>query len=174
MQKLTVDSQGNLVLPALKSLPVAVNEEVKALWRSVRAEFPYPDERPEKKQKPAVGDEEADKPKNEEGPADADATAVVVAAGSKWPARGALAEADWSVLQEAPSAIPGLTLLLCKKKAAVGDLHMHVFLESSSDANIKVKSGTFVGRASEGNSTRRRKHHPRKPPTAGRSRALQL
>ena len=48
----------------------------------VRAEFPYPDERPEKK--PAVGDEGSTKPKNEEGPVDADTTVVVVAAGSKW------------------------------------------------------------------------------------------
>ena len=54
LQKLTVDAQGNLVLPPLAALPVTVNDELKALWTSVRAEFPYPGERPA--EKPALGD----------------------------------------------------------------------------------------------------------------------
>ena len=37
MQKLTVDAQGNLVLPPLTSLPVVVNDELKAFWKTVRA-----------------------------------------------------------------------------------------------------------------------------------------
>ena len=40
LQKLTVDAQGNLVLPPLASLPVTVTDELKAFWKSVRAEFP--------------------------------------------------------------------------------------------------------------------------------------
>ena len=146
LQRLTVDAEGNLVLPPLTSLPVTVNEELKALWKSVRAEFPYPDERPAKKS--AVGGAETDKKKDvETTETTATAVATAVAAGTKWPDRAALVQADWVVLQESPSAIPGVTLLLAKKNSG-GD--MHVFLENSCDANIKVKGGTFVGRAGDG------------------------
>ena len=149
LQKLTVDAQGNLVLPPLTSVPVHVTEELKALWKSMRAEFPYPDERPAKK--PAVGDEETDK-KNTAPGKEAETTATAVAdagaAGTKLPDRAALVLADWVVLQESPSAIPGVTLILAKKNLG-GE--MHVFLENSSDTNIKVRGGVFVGRAGDGN-----------------------
>jgi len=144
LQKLTVDAQGNLVLPPLASVPVIANEELKALWKSVRAEFPYPDERPAKKT--AVGVREPDT-KNGLPGQNAETTAMVVEGGTKWPDRAALVLADWVVLQESPSAIPGVTLILAKKNVS-GE--MHVFLENSSDANIKVRSGTFVGRAGDG------------------------
>ena len=51
------------------------------------------------------------------------------------------------VLRESPSATPSVALLLARKSSG-GD--MQVFLENSSDLNIKLKGGTFVGRAGTG------------------------
>ena len=135
LQKLTVDAQGNLVLPPLASLPVIVTDELKAFWKSVRAEFPYPDEMPAKR--PAIGDAKADQKKTET----TGTTATAVAPGTKLPGRNALKAADWFILQESPSVIPGVTLLLAKN---FSDGNMHVFLENTADNNIKVKAGTFV------------------------------
>ena len=50
-------------------------------------------------------------------------------------------------LQESPSAIPSVALLLARKNSG-GD--MQVFLENKSDLSIKVKAGAFVGRAGPG------------------------
>ena len=72
---------------------------------------------------------------------------MAVAAGKKWHSRAALLQSDWAVLQESPSAIPSVTLLLARKNSG-GD--MRVFLENAADLSIKVKGGTFVGRAGDG------------------------
>ena len=96
LQKLTVDAQGNLVLPPLASLPVTVTDELKAFWKSVRAEFPYPDEMPAKR--PAIGDAAATQP----AIGDAAATQPEMAAGTKWPSRAALSQADWGYCRRHP------------------------------------------------------------------------
>ena len=76
----------------------------------MRAEFPYPDGQEPSAKKPAVGDAEADQTKTETTAT----TATAVAPGTKWQGRDGL-KADWEILQESPSAIPGMTLFLAKK-----------------------------------------------------------
>ena len=155
LQKLTIDGQGNLVLPPLSSVPVAVSEELKELWEVVSAEFPFEGERPAKKA--AVGANPGADPGAgtgaAPGPAPGAGTGAApgadpLAAGTRWADRAALELAEWVILKASPSPIPHVTLLLASKGR---DGKKHVFMENSSDGNIKVQSGTFVGRAGEGN-----------------------
>ena len=119
--------------------------ELEELWRSITEEFPQPEE-------PAIGG--AAGGGAAAGGAAAGGAAVgtgapqLEAPGTQFATRAAFEAAGWKIVKQSPSAVEHVPLVLARK--GDGDGLWHLFFENTTDSNIKIPGGTWVGKGGPG------------------------
>ena len=70
------------------------------------------------------------------------------APGTQFATRAAFEAAGWKIVKQSPSAVEHVMLVLARK--GDGDGLWHLFFENTTDSNIKIPGGTWVGKGGPG------------------------
>ena len=146
LKHLSIDAEGDLVLPCSSALPVQMTEAVRGLFETLEKEFPQKTATaPEagKQPKPASGSTE-----HQGGQADASAANALLAPGSVLADRAALIAAGFTILKESPAPIAEHMYVLASRAG-----EQQIFLESQSQVSRVVEPSTFMGKGGAGEFT---------------------
>jgi len=150
LKRLSINADGDLVLPSLDSCPVQVNQDIRDQFAQLEKEFPQKQQPASGgKQQPASGGKQQPASGGNLAPAPADdlvpQTEQRLAPGTVLENREGLLAGGWSCMKEAPAPIENLIYILAKK----GDLQQ-VFVENPTAENKSVDVGTFMGKGGPG------------------------
>jgi len=145
LRHLSVNADGDLVLPSLDSCPVPVTQLIREQFSELALEFPQ-------KQQPASGGNPAPTPAPAPGgpapapgpvpPAPVD---LRLAPGTVLENRAGLLAGGWTILKESPAPVEDHMYVLAQKTNVE-----QIFIENLSAENKTVDVGTFLGKGGPG------------------------
>ena len=142
LKRLSVNADGDLVLPSLDSCPVPVTQLIREQFSELALEFPQ-------KQQPASGGNPAPKADPAPGggsdpvpPAPADPR---LAPGTVLENRAGLLAGGWTILKESPAPVENHMYVLAQKTNVE-----QIFMENLSAENKSIDGGTFLGKGGPG------------------------
>ena len=142
MAQLSINADGDLILPDRANIPVQITQSISSLLDELEEEFPQPVvvvRTPTPAPTPAPGE-----PAAAVGAGAAESGALLPA-GTVINDRATLAGMGWSIVKESPSGVAEHFVVLAEHGAT-----RQVFLENAKAGNSKIDCGAFVGKGGPG------------------------